>query len=66
MRVTDNGLPALHDDRSITITVGKRASAIVYTGDGSEQYSDKQALTATLIDNGGGAMQGNSACVQDR
>jgi VCBS repeat-containing protein len=58
VRVTDNGTPALYDDRSITIYVGKRPTVIVYTGDVSEQYSDKQALTATLTDNGGGAMQG--------
>ena len=39
--------------------VGKRPTALVYTGDGSEQYSDSQALSATLTDNGGGAMNGN-------
>ncbi|HVE61633.1 MAG TPA: T9SS type A sorting domain-containing protein [Chitinophagaceae bacterium] len=33
-----------------TITVKKRPTILVYTGDGSEQYSDKQALTAELRD----------------
>ena len=59
VRVTDNGSPSLYNDKSVTITVGKRPTAIIYTGDGSEQYSDKQALTAILTDAGGGAMQGN-------
>jgi VCBS repeat-containing protein len=59
VRVKDNGSPNMFDDKSVTISVGRRPTATVYTGDGSEQYSDKQALTATLTDNGGGAMQGN-------
>jgi 6-phosphogluconolactonase (cycloisomerase 2 family) len=58
VRVTDSGSAAMSDDRQVTITVGKRPTAIAYTGDGTEQYSDKQALAATLYDNGGGAMQG--------
>jgi hypothetical protein len=58
VRVTDNGTPNLYDEQSVTINVGKRPTALIYTGDGSEQYSDRQALSATLTDNGGGAMQG--------
>ncbi|MEO7673703.1 MAG: Ig-like domain-containing protein [Pyrinomonadaceae bacterium] len=50
VRVTDNGTPALHDERSVTVTVGRRPTTLVYGGDGSEQYSDQQALTATLTD----------------
>ncbi len=58
VRVTDNGTPNLSDEQSVAINVGKRPTALVYTGDYSEQYSDQQALSATLTDNGGGAMQG--------
>jgi hypothetical protein len=58
VRVTDSGSPVRYDDKSVTIAVGKRPSALVYTGDGAEQYSDQQALSATLVDAGGGAMNG--------
>ena len=54
--VIDNGTPQLSDSKSVTITVGKRPTALVYTGDGSEQYSDQQTLSAVLTDAGGGAM----------
>jgi hypothetical protein len=59
VRVTDNGTPSMYAERSVTINVGRRSTALVYTGDGSEQYSDQQALSATLTDAGGGAMNGN-------
>lgn len=60
VRVTDNGSPNLSDKQSsVTINVGKRPTTLVYTGDGSEQYSDSQALSATLTDNGGDTMQGS-------
>jgi hypothetical protein len=49
----------MNDERSVTINVGRRATTLVYTGDGSEQYSDEQALSATLTDAGGGVMNGN-------
>jgi VCBS repeat-containing protein len=58
VRVTDNGTPNLSDEKNVTITVGARPTTLVYTGDGSEQYSDQQALSAGLTDNGGGALQG--------
>ncbi len=32
------------------VTVKKRPTTLVYTGDGSEQYSDQQGLTAVLTD----------------
>jgi len=57
--VTDNGVPVLNDTRSVTITVGRRPTMLVYTGDGDEQYSDKQVLTATLTDAGGGVLNGS-------
>jgi autotransporter-associated beta strand protein len=37
-----------------TVTVQKRAALIVYTGDNTEQYSDKQLLTAVLTDSATG------------
>ncbi len=58
VRVTDDGSPNLFDEQTVTINVGKRPTALVYTGDGTEQYSDQQVLTATLTDAGGGAMNG--------
>ena len=33
------------------VTVNRRPTTLTYTGDAMEQYSDKQLLTATLIDN---------------
>ena len=59
VRVTDNGTPSLYAERSVTINVGRRSTTLVYTGDGSEQYSDQQALSATLTDSGGGGMNGS-------
>lgn len=56
--VTDNGSPQMSDSQQVTINVGKRPTAIVYTGDGNEQYSDEQALSATLTDAGGGTLDG--------
>ena len=58
VRVTDDGSPTMFDEQQLTITVGKRPTMLVYTGDGTEQYSDRQALSAALTDNGGGALQG--------
>ncbi len=59
VRVTDNGTPSLYDDQSVTLTIGRRPTMLVYTGDGAEQYSDQQALSATLVDAGGGALNGS-------
>jgi hypothetical protein len=56
-RVTDDGTGNLYDEETITITVGKRATTLVYSGDASKQYSDPAALKATLTDNGGGSLQ---------
>jgi hypothetical protein len=52
VRVTDNGINPdnLYDEEEITVTVTKRASLLVYTGDLSEQYSDQTDLAATLYD----------------
>jgi hypothetical protein len=58
VRVTDNGSPNMFDEQSVTINVGLRPTVLVYTGDGSEQYSDQQALSATLTDAGGGVLNG--------
>jgi hypothetical protein len=58
VRVTDNGSPALSDDETVQITVGKRPTSLTYSGDSSGQYSDNVTLRATLVDNGGGALNG--------
>ena len=58
--VTDNGTPLLSDSETITITIGKRPTMLVYSGAAAGQYSDSATLIATLADNGGGAMQGSA------
>jgi uncharacterized repeat protein (TIGR01451 family) len=58
IRVTDNGAPKLTAEELITITVNKRPTALVYSGDATGQYSDVVTVRATLTDNGGGALQG--------
>jgi hypothetical protein len=50
VRVTDNGTPSLFDEETITVTVTKRPTTLVYGGDLSEQYSDQASLSATLTD----------------
>jgi autotransporter-associated beta strand protein len=44
-----------------TVTVKKRAAIITYTGDSTEQYSDKQVLTAVLTDSATGAVLSGKA-----
>jgi hypothetical protein len=39
-----------------TVTVKKRVALMVYTGDSTEQYSDKQILTAVLTDSATGSV----------
>jgi hypothetical protein len=56
--VTDNGIPTSSDEETITVTVGKRPTTVIYTGDTSEQYSETATVSATLTDNGGGVFQG--------
>lgn len=58
VRVTDDGTPNMHDDKTVTLTIGKRPTLLIYIGDGAEQYSDQQGLSATLADAGGGALNG--------
>jgi len=45
-----NGTCGTSTSTSATLTVTKRPTAITYTGDNSEQYSDLQTLAATLTD----------------
>jgi hypothetical protein len=56
VKVCDNGSPVLCDQEEITVTVGKRATLLVYSGDASGQYSDSVTVKATLTDNGGGLL----------
>src|SRR5262249_46198190 len=58
VKVTDNGTPNLSDDEEITVTVSKRMTTLVYSGDSSGVYSDPTTVKATLTDNSGGALQG--------
>ena len=46
VKVTDDDEE--YDEEEITVTVGKRATTLVYNGDSSEQYSDETSLSATL------------------
>jgi VCBS repeat-containing protein len=48
--VTDNGSPVLSDSQSVTLTVTRRATTLVYSGVTAGQYSDPAAVTATLRD----------------
>ena len=50
VRVTDDGSPGLYAEEEITVTVGERATTLVYSGDSSAQYSDPATVTATLTD----------------
>ena len=50
VKVTDNGSPNLSDEESITVTVTKRTTRLVYGGASIVQYSDPINLSATLYD----------------
>ena len=54
IRVTDDGTPSMEDVETITITVGKRPTTLVYSGVATSQYSDVALLAATLADSGDG------------
>jgi hypothetical protein len=56
VKVTDNGTPSRSDEQEITVTVSKRATALVYNGEITEQYSDQVGLSAVLTDTGGGLL----------
>jgi len=62
-RVTDDGSPSYYDEETITITVEKRSTTLVYTGDLSVQYSDPASLSATLTDTGLGSPLASKAIV---
>ena len=66
VRVTDNGTPNLYDEETITVTVGKRPTKLVYSGDSSGQYSDWVTVKATLTDDGGEALARYTACRASR
>ncbi|MBO9202485.1 MULTISPECIES: autotransporter-associated beta strand repeat-containing protein [Niastella] len=46
-----------------TVTVKKRVAIVTYTGDSTEQYSDKQILTAVLADSATGTLLKGKAVV---
>ena len=47
-----------YDDETFSVTVGKRATALTYTGASSGQYSDPVAVGATLVDFAGAPVGG--------
>jgi hypothetical protein len=58
IQVSDGGSPILTDSTSFIVTVTKRSVALFNGGPASAQYSDAASLSASLIDNSGGALQG--------
>ncbi len=52
IRVSDDGSPSMEDFETITITVGKRPTTVVYGGAVTSQYSDVASFTASLADAG--------------
>ena len=55
VKVKDNGVPSLSDEEEITVTVTKRSTTLIYSGDLSGQYSDEVTVKATLKDTLSGA-----------
>ena len=64
IKVEDNGSPVMSDTESFTITVVNRPTALDYTGKNAGQYSDESTLSATLTDDGDGAMDGTALANQ--
>ena len=65
VRATDNGTPSLSDGKPITVNVGRRPTALTYTGATSGQYSDSVTLVATLTDQlTGTVLSGRSVSLQ--
>ena len=58
VRVDDGGTPNLSAQTSFTVTVTRRPTLLVDSGDRTGQFSDPATVRATLTDNGGGALQG--------
>jgi hypothetical protein len=52
IRVTDNGVPNLYDEETISVTVTTHPTTLTYTGDSTEQYSDLTSFSALLLDDG--------------
>ncbi len=59
VRVTDNGAGALAAESTVAVTVKKRPTTVVYSGEPARQFSDAAAVRGTLRDAGGGALQGS-------
>ena len=58
VRVQDNGSPILGDEKEFQITVQDRPTKLTYDGKTSGQYSDESTLSATLVDDGVGGLNG--------
>jgi hypothetical protein len=60
VRVEDNGSPVMGDEKEFQITVQDRPTKLTYDGKTSGQYSDESTLSATLLDNGVGGLNGTA------
>jgi hypothetical protein len=60
VRVDDGGDPNLSAETSVTVTVEKRPTRLVYSGGAAAQFSDPTTTRATLTDDGGEALQGQA------
>ena len=58
VRVEDNGGPVMGDEKEFQITVQNRPTKLTYDGRTSGQYSDESRLSATLVDDGVGGLNG--------
>jgi len=58
VRVVDNGVPPMADEDEFDITVENRPTQLAYDGKTAGQYSDESTLSATLVDNGAGSLNG--------
>jgi alpha-tubulin suppressor-like RCC1 family protein len=58
VRGTDSG--GASDDETFNVVVGRRATAVAYTGPASGQYSDPVAVGATLVDFEGAPVAGRT------
>jgi hypothetical protein len=58
VRVVDDGIPPMADEAEFNITVENRPTQLTYNGKTAGQYSDESTLSATLVDDGVGGLNG--------
>lgn len=59
VRVDDNNSPSLFDQKSVSVSIGKRPVQLSITSGNSGQYSDETTVSASLVDAGGGNLNGS-------